>query len=74
MQAKQNLANTRAISLEAPREPLAGSEPGINIQNEDAWPEWRKKNVKVCSCALSVLATTLASATAFSSHPAETIT
>lgn len=34
-------------SVAAPRE-VAGSEPGINIQNEDAWPEWRKKTVKVC--------------------------
>lgn len=32
----------RCISLEAPREPLAGSEPGINIKDESAWPEWRK--------------------------------
>ncbi|KAL5435514.1 hypothetical protein PMIN07_012210 [Paraphaeosphaeria minitans] len=33
-------------SLKAPREPVAGSEPGINIQNEDAWPEWRQKKVQ----------------------------
>lgn len=33
-------------SVTAPRE-VAGSEPGINIQNEDAWPEWRKKTVKI---------------------------
>lgn len=35
--------HTRCVSLEAPREPIAGSEPGINIKNEDAWPQWRKK-------------------------------
>ncbi|KAL5389645.1 hypothetical protein DPSP01_002140 [Paraphaeosphaeria sporulosa] len=36
----------RSFSLEASREPEAGSEPGINIQNEDAWPEWRQKKVE----------------------------
>lgn len=40
--------DARFISLEAPREPLAGGEPGINIQNEEAWPKWRKKNIQVC--------------------------
>lgn len=35
--------NTRCISVAAPREPTAGSEPGIDITNEDAWPQWRQK-------------------------------
>ncbi|KAL6707852.1 hypothetical protein ACN47E_003752 [Coniothyrium glycines] len=34
------------ISVDAPHEPVAGSEPGINIADEGAWPEWRKKTVK----------------------------
>lgn len=37
----------RSISLEAPREPVAGSEPGVNVQSEDSWPQWRKKSVQV---------------------------
>ena len=35
--------NSRCISVAAPREPTAGSEPGIDITNEDAWPQWRQK-------------------------------
>ena len=35
--------NTRRISVAAPREPIAGSEPGIDITDEDAWPQWRQK-------------------------------
>lgn len=35
--------NTRSISIEAPREPTAGSEPGIDISDEDAWPQWRQR-------------------------------
>lgn len=35
--------NTRRISVAAPREPVAGSEPGIDITDEDAWPQWRPK-------------------------------
>lgn len=38
----------RSINIDAPREPIAGSEPGIDINNEDAWPGWRKKDVQVC--------------------------
>lgn len=34
--------NSRHISVEAPREPVAGSEPGIDITNEEAWPQWRQ--------------------------------
>ncbi|KAH6615219.1 putative cora family metal ion transporter [Boeremia exigua] len=33
----------RHVSIEAPREPTAGSEPGIDITNDDAWPQWRQK-------------------------------
>ncbi len=29
--------------MEAFREPIAGSEPGIDIKDEDAWPQWRQK-------------------------------
>jgi hypothetical protein len=35
--------HTRCISVAAPREPTAGSEPGIDITDEDAWPQWRQK-------------------------------
>jgi hypothetical protein len=35
--------DSRCISVAAPREPTAGSEPGIDITNEDAWPQWRQK-------------------------------
>lgn len=35
--------DSRCISAAAPREPTAGSEPGIDITNEDAWPQWRQK-------------------------------
>lgn len=35
-------SNTRCISFEAPNEPIAGSEPGIDITDKDAWPQWRK--------------------------------
>src|SRR5690242_353790 len=35
--------STRCISVQAPREPTAGSEPGIDITDEGAWPEWRQK-------------------------------
>lgn len=35
--------STRCISVEAPREPTAGSEPGIDITDEGAWPQWRQK-------------------------------
>ncbi|CAI9635588.1 unnamed protein product [Alternaria burnsii] len=35
--------NSRCISVAAPREPTAGSEPGIDVTNEDAWPQWRQK-------------------------------
>lgn len=35
--------NTRRISAAASREPVAGSEPGIDITDEDAWPQWRSK-------------------------------
>ncbi|KAJ4991359.1 putative CorA family metal ion transporter [Stagonosporopsis vannaccii] len=35
--------STRYISVEAPREPTAGSEPGIDITDEGAWPQWRQK-------------------------------
>ena len=39
---KPSTQQARCISLEAPREPLAGSEPGININDDKAWPQWRK--------------------------------
>lgn len=37
----------RYLNIEIPRDPVAGSEPGIDIQNEEAWPEWRKKAAQV---------------------------
>ncbi|KAF1979773.1 hypothetical protein BU23DRAFT_576662 [Bimuria novae-zelandiae CBS 107.79] len=43
---KPSSERTRSISIEVPHEPVAGSEPGINIQDEDAWPEWRNNAVK----------------------------
>lgn len=48
IQGKRSVArelgnSRRCISIEAPREPTAGSEPGVNIHNEDAWPQWRAK-------------------------------
>lgn len=44
---------TRSISTaETPREPWAGNEPGIDVQNKDAWPGWRKRTVKVRSALL----------------------
>ncbi|UPX10027.1 uncharacterized protein EKO05_0000703 [Ascochyta rabiei] len=36
-------SNARCISVEAPHEPKVGSEPGININDKDAWPQWREK-------------------------------
>lgn len=36
-------SDSRCISVAAPHEPTAGSEPGIDITNEDAWPQWRQK-------------------------------
>ncbi|KAF2632180.1 hypothetical protein BU25DRAFT_383890 [Macroventuria anomochaeta] len=40
---KSFVNNVRCISAEAPHEPIAGSEPGIDITDEDAWPQWRQK-------------------------------
>lgn len=36
------LDNARHINIDAPREPTAGSEPGIDITDKDAWPQWRQ--------------------------------
>ena len=55
---KTRKQQARWFSLEAPREPVAGSEPGINIRNENAWPEWRQKKVQVGTRAISMLLTT----------------
>lgn len=33
----------RYVSIDAPHEPIAGSEPGIDITDEEAWPQWRQK-------------------------------
>ena len=38
---------SRAFQTQVSHEPVAGSEPGLDIQNEAAWPEWRKKAVNV---------------------------
>jgi hypothetical protein len=33
--------NARSINIDALRESIPGSEPGINIKDEDAWPQWK---------------------------------
>lgn len=38
----------RDLNVGVGGQPIVGVDPGINVQNEDAWPEWRKKAVNVC--------------------------